>query len=405
MGAVGAKGFDYAKSQVARLNEAVAKSGTKVLPTPTAIIDAAVAAIAAIDLANGVGPPDSGAAFSAGSQKFENVVLQLSAAMPEPQGWEGDSAKAYADANAAQQALAKTMQELDKQAQALVERQSKAVQSAHRTIALTSLGLAVAKGIALSLYLIPGSGPEISAGWQSAAALAAAITVLERELFAYAESLDIEIETVGLSENYRAVAAQAGPSGTFARFATTGAAETWVGSAAAVSRTSVFSEMPTVGTLASLAGDNVGAQQRAFHSDSTENDLPADGALEVPETPGLPSEPVLTVPRLPTVADVSAMSAQAARMSGQVSQHMNLVNQTMGQVQQVAAMARGHGSAAPPAEEAAVEEAANADTALAAPAENAGVASGVASAERAPIDITTAGASDAREPKFGERIL
>jgi hypothetical protein len=78
------------------------------------------------------------------------------------------------------------------------------------------------------------------------------------------------------------------------------------------------------------------------------------------------------------------MSGQADKLSGLLSQHMNLVNQTRGQ----ASTAQQSQGAAAPAEEAA----------LAWDAEGAAAALGTEAAERAPIDIAMERSQNRSEP-------
>ena len=94
---------------------------------------------------------------------------------------------------------------------------------------------------------------------------------------------------------------------------------------------------------------------------------------------------------MPTLAQVSAMSGQTPKLSGQLSQHANLVNQAVGQMQRLAQMGRqGQGDAAP-AEEAA----------LAGGVEGAGATEG---AGRAPIEVAASGAQTAQRPSGARRV-
>jgi hypothetical protein len=136
-----------------------------------------------------------------------------------------------------------------------------------------------------------------------------------------------------------------------------------------------------------------------------EGDTPEDGTPEeTPEetTPGTPAS------MMPTLAEVMQMSGQAAKLSGHASQYMNLFNQAMGQIQQVASLGqRGQGAAAP-AEEAAAEEAAPEEAALAAGVDGAGAAVGADVAERAPIEdigVAAVGAEQGLEPSPVVRMV
>ncbi|MGF2944725.1 EspA/EspE family type VII secretion system effector, partial [Mycobacterium sp. Lab-001] len=113
---------------------------------------------------------------------------------------------------------------------------------------------------------------------------------------------------------------------------------------------------------------------------------------ENPETPPSPAAPIVA---MPTLAQMSQLSAQAAKMSGSAAQHMNLVNQTMGSVQQLASTAQQGAGAAAPAEAAAEAEAGPAGL---------DAASGAEGAERAPVDAA-ANAEQAADANPAERIV
>ncbi|OBI59773.1 hypothetical protein A5706_01430 [Mycobacterium sp. E796] len=397
LGALGGKAAWYGRGQIKVLKDALAKSGTKVLPTPTAIVDVAMVAISIVDLFNGFGPPDKGGAFTSGVDKLANVKLQLDAAVPDSRDWSGPAAKAYADQNAALQALVVKMQELDKQMQTLVANQGSEVQKAHTAISVTLFALVVAQGIALALYLIPVVGPEISCAWQIVAAFAAGATVLAFEMFTLANSMTLGNEISAVALQYGEVAAEATSTATFGTIEITGAEETTVSSFKAISDSmSTFSAPPSVGRLAGMAheaGQDAAADASAKLSALTDGETPVDDTPAAPETPAAPAAPTAPAFTMPTMAQVSAASTQAAKMSGQASQQMNLVNQTMGSVQQVASMGQqGQGPAAP-ADEAA----------LAGDTEGAGA--GTEGAERAPIDDTRAAETRAEEPGTPGRIL
>lgn len=121
-----------------------------------------------------------------------------------------------------------------------------------------------------------------------------------------------------------------------------------------------------------------------------------DGSDEDEEEPA-DEEPKFT---LPTLTDITKASAQVAKISGHISQHMNLVNQTMGSVQSLASMGQQGQAAVAPVEEAAeeavteeeagIEGAAPAEAALAAVPEEAALAEATSGAA-APAEATVAG--------------
>lgn len=384
LGALAGKAMWYGRNQIKVLADALKTQGTKTLPTPTAIVDVAMVAISAVDLLNGFWTPDKGASFTSGADKFETVYLYLGEAAPDPRDWSGDAAKAYADAAAALQALAQTMQDLDKKMQTLMADQGSEVAKAHNAIAVTLLGLVIAQGVALAMYLIPVVGPEISAAWQIIAAFAACATVLAFEMFTLSNSMSLAHQIHSVALEYGEVAEKAIPNSSFARIEVTGAEETRTGDFDAISNSlSAFSGAPTVASLATLApagGDS--PEERGVLGA-----LKSDGATPAESVPA-ETTPAWTPPTL----------TQVSQASGQLAQPMNFVNQMMGQVQQLASTGQPRQAPTPPAEEAGPTEAALAGN-------GGGAASGTAGAERAPIDGALTGHEAGQEPGRRPRAL
>ncbi|MGD1240067.1 EspA/EspE family type VII secretion system effector [Mycobacterium seoulense] len=395
LGALAGKAMWYGRNQIKVLADALKTQGTKTLPTPTAIIDVAMVAISAVDLLNGFWTPDKGASFTSGADKYETVYLYLNEAAPDPRDWSGDAARAYADATAALQALVQTMQDLDKKMQTLMADQGSEVAKAHNCIAMTLLGLVIAQGIALALYLIPVVGHEISAAWQIIAAFAACATVLAFEMFTLSNSMSLSSQIHAVALEYGVVAEKAIPTSSFARIEVKGAEETTAGDFKAISASmSAFTAAPTVASLARLApttGDS--PEERGVLGA-----LKSDGATPV-ETAAAAATPAATAP---TLSQVAQASGQLAQMSGQISQPMNFVNQMMGQVQQLASTGQQRQGATPPVETA-TEEPAPAGATSAGNGDGAG--SGTAGAERAPVDVAAVGDQAAHAPGGPQRVL
>jgi len=145
-------------------------------------------------------------------------------------------------------------------------------------------------------------------------------------------------------------------------------------------------------TVAARVADAEGA---ARYGGDDYYDGPAEPiGTQEPEVPETPAAPTVT---LPTLGQLGQISGQAAKFSAQGSQHMNLVNQTMGQVQQIASMAQQGQGAAVPAGAAA----------LAGDFDDAEAAAGAAAAERAPIDSDVAAfdAEEASQAGTAQRIV
>jgi hypothetical protein len=402
LGGMVGKALWYAKGQWPKLVDALAKSGKSVLPTPTAIVDVCMVVISVVDLFNGFGGPDKGAAFASAIDKYDTTWERLDGANPRKKEWTGPGAEAYEAQNRALMDIVKQMQDLDKKMSELMTNQANEVTKAHQCIALTCMALVLAQGIALALYMIPIVGAEISCAWQIVAAFAASATVLAFEMFTLSNSMGLVYEVQAAAEDYVDLAKDATPAPTFAKIEIAAVEETRVSSFLEISEMlkgiSHFSEAPTLSALASMAPETSSEEERATFKALTSDETPGDD--ETPDqTP--PPAPGATPPSL---TDISKASGQLAQMSGHVSQHMNLVNQMMGQVQQLTQM--GQGAAAPaaakaeqaaaagaaPAEEA-LAEAAPAEAALAGQTEGAGAALGTEGAERAPIDVAAAAAA------------
>jgi hypothetical protein len=436
LGALAGKAAWYGRNQIGVLKDALAKSGTKVLPAPTAIVDVAMVVISAVDLFNGFGPPDKGAAFKSGSDLLDNVKLQLDAAKPDTRDWDGEASKAYADAVKALQDLVVLVQELDKQMQQLVTQQGDEVQKAHNAIAVTLLGLVIAQGIALALYLIPIFGPEISCAWQIIAAFAAGATVLAFEMFTLANSMSLANDVNVAAKKYIDIGQAAEPGGSFATIEVKGAEEAKVGSFTAISESmagmSAFSGPPSVARLASMAGpqarvsmlavaeeEMITAAPKSLAAGDVASDVattsspasaevptptPAPPVPTAPDTPAAGPAPVFTPP---SAAQASQASAQAAKASANIAQPLNVANQsvsqTMQSVQQIVSMAQqGEGAGTPVADPMLTSETDEAEprdedkTTLAEKVE--GAAPGAGTAERAPVDAV-APADEAEEPE------
>lgn len=400
LGGAAGKSLWYLKDKFPKLVEGLKTKGPT--PTPTAIIDVAIVTISIIDLLNGFLSADQGGALGTGKLEFENAELNLKLAKVNDSKWQGTSAQAYAEQNKKLAELVVKMQELDETMQGYVKDHAAKVNKAHQVIALSLMSLVLAQGIALLMWAFPIIGPGWSVAFQVLTVTVIGFTVYFYEIDVL-QSSGLKSDKMGeLTVDYNSVAMRAEPLGTFSTILVAGADETSasVSSFSAISdQMSEFPTSPSMSSLASLAGESMTADEHdlldALMSDG--ETPPEDPTLEVSESPATPPAP-------PTMADIVAASSQAAKLSGHVSQHMNLVNQTMGSVQQLASVGqRGQGSAAgqqgqSPADNAVTDQSAVTE----APPEGAtpgaagreddteglGAASGTEGAERAPIDTT-----------------
>lgn len=414
------KSIWYAKGQSAALKTALEATGKKILPTPTAIIDVTMVAVVIIDLMNGFGAPDAGAAFASGIDKLKIVDGKLELSIPDSRDWSGSAADAYTAQNAALRALVAQMQELDKKMQTLIANQGAQVKQAHQTLAILGFALVAAQGIALCLYMIPIVGFEISFLFQVVAALAATTTVVVQETLVLARSMNAANDAAAVATEYVELGKSAELGGTFAKIEVKGAEETRVGSFTAISDgLSSFSAgsapvaAPSVASLARMSSDSTTASSLALIDDFTdEYGTPATTGGDSPEpTPETPADdvaaPATPVFSMPTMADVNRTTAQVAQISANVAQPLNVVNQTMGTVQQIVSTAQQGGGAAPAAggdatfagayEENPVPVEATSDEDEPTGVDDTGAASGT-SGERAPVETAADEHEVASEP-------
>jgi hypothetical protein len=152
--------------------------------------------------------------------------------------------------------------------------------------------------------------------------------------------------------------------------------------------------------LAGVAGESASPQQRALLSSLGDVETPAARAPEAPTPAAAATAAELAAPAvpafaLPTPAQVTQASSQAASMSGSASQRMNLVNLTMGSVQQLASMGQqGQTTAAPAEVDASASDAAPHGATLTGDAEGAGAAQGTQGAERAAVEGVRVGGDE-----------
>jgi hypothetical protein len=354
VGAMAGKAVWYLKGQSGALKTALEKVGKSVLPTPTAIIDVTMITVVAIDLFNGFGSPDTGAKFTSGVDKYKNVDSKLELALPDSRDWSGEAADAYVAQVAVLRGLVAEMQKLDKQMQTLVAAQGDYVKWAHQSLAILGFALVAGQGVALVLYLIPILGPELSMLFQVVAALAAVTTVVTVETLTLSSSGNNSASVAQVAADYVSLGQRAELGGSFGTLQVTGADETKVGSFTAISDgLSSFSATPPLSALAAKAPDAVPSEARAMMTalEAPVTDAPAatpDTGVPVPDAanPDVPVTPAFTPP---TMAQLTQMSAQMAKFSANLAQPLNVVNQTMGSVQQVVSMAQGQGGGAPAA--------------------------------------------------------
>ena len=344
------------------------------------IILKTLAIVDLLELQTGFGPPCEGDDLKAGSRQFITVYEQLGSAFPDD-NWEGAASQAYADRNADQQDRAQTMADLDLQLADIVKNQADWVTQIR-------LGFGILKDLLIAAFAIELAIKTSVPPPGGVAAAQAFATVVSVAMITNAMGLLTTLLTFSiinaekaddLTTKYTEVAAGAIPTGALAQTEVPAAGQSTVSSVEAIcssmSGPSAMADMPR------LASESTFAEQRAPLSAASPSALMDDGETPRDDTPGetpeetTPATPAFTMPRL----------TQLMQMSAQASQPMNLVNQMIGQVQQLASMAQQGQGAAAPAE----------DPTHAEDVDGARAAVGIDGVERGPIELATVGATQA----------
>jgi hypothetical protein len=402
-GTIVGKGLIYASKQSTTLANALKASGTKVLPTPTAIVDAAALALLVVDFLNGFGTPNSGSAVSTAADKLDLFMKDLDpGCVPDARDWSGTAATAYMGQNALLKGYAQQMKELDATLKSYLGSQADKVKEAHMCITVNVAVLTAAAGVALALYLIPVVGPGVSCAWQIIAAVACCMAVLAIEMQTLGNSMSLSNDVAALGQKYVTLGkdVETKLAGSFGMIQGKVATETSskLSSFHGISDgLTSFSFAPSISDLAA----KVSSPQRALLDASSGKEeaaakSPAGGKAETPTatTPAAAATPAASVTFTPpSLAQMSQMSAQISQMSQPISNLSQTVSQGVSQVQQLAQSAKGPGDpAAVAADE--VDDVKDAE---------AGAAAGGGGAERAPIDAATSGTEAAGTGR--ERVL
>lgn len=395
------KGIIYAVKQNKALEE-LAKAGAKKagLPTPTAIVDFAALAVTLVDLLNGFGSPNSGAAVSVAAKDLDAFIKDLDPlCIPDPRDWSGTAATAYIAQVNTLKGYAQTMKEYDSTLKGHLGNQAAQVKQAHLTCTVNVAVLTAAAGVALLLYAIPVVGPVVSQAWQIVAALACCTAVFVVEMLTLSNSMSLSHDIAALGQKYVALGKDVDTklAGTYGKIEGKIATETssQLSSFNAISDgLTAFSFAPSVSSLAAKAGDGVSPEQQVLLSATTEEGAAAKTSADTQaQTPSAaaPAASVAFTP--PSLAQMSQMSNQVSQMSQPFSSIGQQVNQGVSQIQQLAQSAKGAGDPARAlADE--VDDVKDAE---------AGAAAGGEGAERAPIDAATSSAEPAGTGR--ERVL
>jgi hypothetical protein len=333
-----------------------------------------------LELTTGFGSPHEGDDLRDGAKQFSKIYEQLGSIFPDD-SWQGSASQAYSKQNTDLQGLAKKMQEHDATLAAIVKDHADFLTHTHLVFGILKDALIV--GFIIEL-IIKFSLPQPPLGATPSLTFAKVVAVLGVSIAAGMLGALLGSTTTNadkadtVAAEYGAVAADAYKLSVrllAAKPEVPAAEQSTVSSFEDISAGMPKMSAPPQAPVSAGVASGSGAERPLLSALSGDGDTRGDGSSEIAETLSAPGF------TMPTLAQVSAMSGQAAKLSGQLSQHANVVNQAMGQIQQIAQMAQQGKEAAAPAKEAAPKEAALAG---AAPAE---------AAERAPIEAAPVGAA------------
>ena len=403
------KGLIYAGKQNAVLAKALKESGTKILPTPTAIVDAAALAVTVVDFLNGFGTPNAGAAVATAAKDLDAFMKNLDpGCIPDSRDWNGSAAAAYIGQVTLLKAYAQTMKEYDSQLKNQLGEQAASVKQAHLCCTVNVAVLTAAAGVALLLYLIPVVGPGISQAWQIVAAFACCAAVFVVEMLTLSSSMSISNSVAALAQQYVQLGKDVDTKleGTYGKIQGKIATET----SSELSRfrgisdgLTGYSFAPSLEELARRAGGGT-TKPRPAPGDSTGNQpstgIPS-GTPTTPSTPSTPSTPTAgagsgatpgtALP--PGLAALAQLLTQLSLLAQPLNQLGQTLSQGASQVQQVVQSAKGAGDPAPAAATT-VDDVKDAES---------GAAAGGAGAERAPVGAAASAAEPAEAGR--ERVL
>ncbi|OBA71723.1 hypothetical protein A5641_10450 [Mycobacterium sp. 1554424.7] len=362
-----------------------------------------IVVVEALEYTLGFGPAYDGEDLKVGSEQFGTVSARLTSAFPG-ESWQGPASQTYADRNAGQQERAGTLADLDSELAAIIANQADINTDVR-------LGFGTLKGLLFAAYIVEqllfAMTPTASTAgrtWALTACIlgniAAAAGMATVLTFSYINKNKAD----GVAGQYQQLA--------------DGGTDTSIRPKAAAAQASAVSSFEATSSSRSGVSDpadgagsagvaNRGREQRgalgavpgagATSGDATPGDASGSAGLRAAlsgvqgagEAAAVGAAVVAPTVRMPTLAEVSAWSGRAATLSGHASQHLNLVNQTMGSVQQITSMSQQtQPASAPAAEETPTEE----DPAEAATEKTAGEGDGATAgtgsetAQRAPVE-------------------
>ncbi|MEE6178171.1 EspA/EspE family type VII secretion system effector [Mycobacterium sp. 050134] len=335
----------------------------------TSIISWTYTIVEILELTTGFGPAYEGDALEYGSDGLPELSQLLHSAVPgEP--WQGPASQTYAQLNLTLQQLAVTVADLDTKLADTVKGHADWVNHMRLGFGLLKDLLFTAMVIEMMIDFVPAPvGPVAATAFAIAVAdagIGAATGFISMLMY---HSFEAKAEAEDLTNQYNKLLHQSDQKGRPAQ------------TTAATSAESTVSDFEAISNSMSAGSAR---SPRAFRApeDPTAYRTNTAAAATTTTAAGIPSFalPAITMPSL---AQVSTISGQTARISGQLAQHMNLFNQAMGQVQQIAQMAQQNQPAPPPAPDTETATDVNAKT-----GDDTTAAAGSPDGQRAPVEQT-----------------
>ncbi|MEE6178173.1 EspA/EspE family type VII secretion system effector [Mycobacterium sp. 050134] len=357
----------------------------------TSIISWTYTVVEMLELTTGFGPAYEGDALKDGSKAFAELSQLLHSAVPD-KTWQGSGSEAYAQLSAALQQLAIATAGLDTKLADAVKGHAELVNHMRLGFGLLKDLLFAAMVIEMLIAFIPAPvGPTVAKAFAIAVAAAGIATATAFIATLVSNSFEAGAEAEDLMNQYNELLYQTGQKGQLTQTSAATSAESTVSDFQAISNSMSAGSAPSPHAFRAAEGPT------AYRTNTEDTALTVTQSKTTTGGAGTSSFTLPTI-TLPTLAQVSTMSGQSARISGQLAQHVNLFNQAMGQVQQIAQMAQQNQPAPPPAPDTETATDVNAKT-----GEDTDAAAGSPDGQRAPVEQTAPGAPPA-QPR-GERIL
>jgi len=357
------------------------------------------------------GSSNGGEGYESAAESWRTANIFLSKAVVDSRDWSGEAADEYDTRNAEQMARVSDLEDLDKQAAAVIASELDELEATHVQY---NYEIAILLALVITTAVLELYNPAAAKTIQTYAAYAGALAATGKfSHMAVLSAIEFGPGLVKKTVGYEEIASDAAATleqlrKTPAKVEVPAAAKTFTSEFVGSTGVAPLGTAPTTATLSSSPDGQVApllASTAPTGDGGRSGDASAAGASEgeESETEPTPGYPVPTVSQV--MSRASQGSTQAAKFSQEAATHVGLVNETLGTVQQMASMgASGRGTPAElvaeeaPAEEAAVEEGVLVEDVEGATARGE-------DGERAPLDVLGGSAEQAQEPRPVERTV